>query len=82
MLCNVPCAMIDEFPLALQRKGEFCRYILRSCTSPEIYCTHCENQSKLCFSFVFAIFVKIYLEKVVRFIEIFITLFSNRHIVK
>ena len=30
----------------------------------------------------FTIFQKIYLKKVARFIDIFITLFSNRHIVK
>ena len=61
---------------------EYREGLMQDLALPNIYCTHCENQSKLCFSFVFAIFVKIYLKKVVRFIEIFITLFSNRHIVK
>ena len=72
------------FPVVFQKYDNGVRTPLFFCPLPplNIYCTHCKTQSELCVLFVFAIFMKIYLKKVVRFIEIFITLFSNRHIVK
>jgi hypothetical protein len=72
------------FPVVFQKYDNGVRTPLffLSFASAEYLLHSLQNQSELCVLFVFAIFMKIYLKKVVRFIEIFITLFSNRHIVK